>query len=137
MGMPEVYLALQTGAIDGQENPPTIFNAAKFHEVSKQMVLTSHLVQPVLYAIAKPYYDKLSDDQRKKLQAAAVQAARWNDEQRLGDEKTVIDGLAAKGLAVARPDLAPFRANADKVYANADAAKAWDRKMMEEVMAVR
>ncbi len=49
----------------------------------------------------------------------------------------MIDGLAAKGLAVARPDLAPFRANADKVYANADAAKAWDRKMMEEVMAVR
>src|SRR5438105_4198854 len=35
MGMPEVYLALQTGAIDGQENPPTIFNAAKFYEVTK------------------------------------------------------------------------------------------------------
>ena len=46
MNMPEVYLAMQTGAIDGQENPPTIFRAAKFHEVSKQMVLTSHLVQP-------------------------------------------------------------------------------------------
>jgi tripartite ATP-independent transporter DctP family solute receptor len=137
MGMPEVYLALQTGAIDGQENPPTIFSAAKFHEVSKQMVLTSHLVQPIFYAIAKPYYDKLSPEQREKLAAAAVRAARWNDEQRLNDEKTVIDGLSAKGLAVARPDLAPFRANADKVYANADAAKAWDRKMMEEVMAVR
>ncbi len=137
MGMPEVYLALQTGAIDGQENPPTLFSAAKFHEVSKQMVLTSHLVQPVFYAIAKPYYDKLSADQRQKLQAAAVRAARWNDEQRLADEKTVIDGLAAKGLSVARPDLAPFRANADKVYAKADAAKAWDRKMMDEVMAVR
>jgi TRAP-type transport system periplasmic protein len=137
MGMAEVYLALQTGAIDGQENPPTIFSAAKFHEVSKQMVLTSHLVQPIFYAIARPYYDKLSPEQREKLAAAAVRAARWNDEQRLSDEKTVIDGLAAKGLAVARPDLAPFRANADKVYANADAAKAWDRKLMEEVLAVR
>lgn len=137
MGMPEVYLALQTGAIDGQENPPTIFSAAKFHEVSKQMVLTSHLVQPIFYAIAKPYYDKLSPAQREKVQAAAVRAARWNDEQRLNDEKTVIDGLAAKGMVVSRPDLAPFRANAEKVYAGADAAKAWDRKMMEEVMAVR
>jgi TRAP-type transport system periplasmic protein len=137
MGMPEVYLALQTGAIDGQENPPTIFSAAKFHEVSKQVVLTSHLVQPIFYAIAQPFYDKLSPEQKQKVQAAATRAARWNDEQRLNDEKTVIDGLAAKGLVVSRPDLAPFRANAEKVYASADAAKAWDRRMMEEVMAVR
>ena len=137
MGMPEVYLALQTGAIDGQENPPTIFNAAKFYEVTKQMVITSHLVQPVFYAIAKPYFDKLAPDQKGKLQAAAVKAARWNDEQRLNDEKTVIDGLAAKGLTVTRPDLASFRANAEKVYENAEVAKAWDRQMMKEVMAPR
>jgi TRAP-type transport system periplasmic protein len=137
MGMPEVYVALQTGTIDGQENPPTIFNAAKFHEVSKQLVLTSHLVQPIFYAIAKPYFDKLSPEQQRKLREAAVRGARWNDENRLNDEKTVIDGLAAKGLTVSRPDLAPFRANADKVYAGAEAAKAWDRKLMDEAMAVR
>src|SRR3989449_6837983 len=83
MAMPEVYLSLQTGAIDRQENPPTIFNAPQFHEVSKQMVLTSHLVQPVFYAVAKPFFDKLSPDQRQKLQAAAVRAARWNDQHRL------------------------------------------------------
>src|SRR5438045_1849951 len=109
MGMPELYLALQTGAIDGQENPPTIFNAAKFYEVTKQMVITSHLVQPVFYAIAKPYWDKLSAGQKSKVQAAATQAAKWNDEQRLADEKTVIDGLAVKGLTVTRPDLGAFR----------------------------
>ena len=137
MGMPEVYLALQTGTIDGQENPPTIFNAAKFHEVSKQMVLTSHLVQPVFYAIAKPFYDKLSPEQRQKVDAAATRAARWNDEQRLNDEKTVIEGLAAKGLTVSRPDLALFRSNAEKVYSNAEATKAWDRRLMQEVMAVQ
>jgi TRAP-type C4-dicarboxylate transport system substrate-binding protein len=137
MNMPEVYLALQTGTIDGQENPPTIGNAAKFFEVTKQLVLTSHLVQPVFYAVAKPFFDKLTPDQRDKLRAAAVKAARWNDEQRLSDEKTIIDGLAARGLTVTRPDLAPFRANADKVYAGADAAKPWDRKMLDEVMAVR
>jgi tripartite ATP-independent transporter DctP family solute receptor len=137
MGMAEVYVALQTGTIDGQENPPTIFNAAKFHEVSKQLVLTSHLVQPIFYAIAKPYFDKLSPEQQRKLREAAVRGAKWNDDNRLNDEKTVIEGLAAKGLTVSRPDLAPFRANADKVYAGAEAAKAWDRKLMEETMAVR
>jgi TRAP-type transport system periplasmic protein len=137
LGMPEVYLALQTGAIDGQENPPTIFNAAKYYEVTKQMVITAHLVQPVFYAIAKPYWDKLTPELRSKVQAAATTASKWNDEQRLNDEKSVLDGLPAKGLTVTRPDLGAFRANADKVYAGADAAKAWDRKMMDEVMAVR
>lgn len=137
MAMPEVYLSLQTGSIDGQENPPTIMNAAKYHEVTKQLVVSSHLVQPVFYAIGKPFYDKLTPDQRAKLQTAAVNAARWNDNMRLADEKTVIDGLAAKGLTVSRPDLGPFRANADKVYGASDLAKAWDRKMMDEVLAVK
>ena len=137
MAMAEVYLSLQTGSIDGQENPPTIMSAAKFHEVTKQMVLSSHLVQPVFFAIAKPFHDKLTPDQRAKLQTAAVNAARWNDSMRLADEKTVIDGLAAKGLTVSRPDLAPFRANADKVYGASDLTNAWDRKMMDEVLAVK
>jgi TRAP-type C4-dicarboxylate transport system substrate-binding protein len=99
--------------------------------------MTSHLVQPVLFAVAKPFFDRLSAEQKKTVQAAAVRAARWNDEQRLADEKNVADGLAAKGLTVSRPDLAPFRANADKVYAASDFAKAWDRRMLDEVAAVR
>ena len=137
MAMPEVYLALQTGSIDGQENPLTILNAAKFHEVTKQVVMTSHLVQPVFMAIAKPYFDKLTPEQRSKVQAAATNAAKWNDQQRLADEQKVAEGLAAKGLTVSRPDLAPFRANADKVYGASDMAKAWDRKLADEVAAVR
>jgi tripartite ATP-independent transporter DctP family solute receptor len=137
MAMPEVYLALQTGSIDGQENPLTILNAAKFHEVTKQVVMTSHLVQPVFMAIAKPYWDKLSPEQRGKVQAAATQAAKWNDSERLADERKVADGLAAKGLTVSRPDLAPFRANADKVYGAAETAKSWDRKLADEVAALR
>jgi TRAP-type C4-dicarboxylate transport system substrate-binding protein len=137
MAMPEVYLALQTGSIDGQENPLTILNAAKFHEVTKQVVMTAHLVQPVFMAIAKPYWDKLSPEQRGKVQAAATQAAKWNDSERLADERKVADGLAAKGLTVSRPDLAPFRANADKVYGAAETAKSWDRKLADEVAALR
>src|ERR1700686_1097648 len=45
LGMPEVYLALKTGSIDGQENPLSILNAGKFYEITEQVVLTSHLVQ--------------------------------------------------------------------------------------------
>ena len=51
--MPEVYLALKTGTMDGQENPLSILNAAKFYEVTEQIVLTAHMVQPVFFSIAQ------------------------------------------------------------------------------------
>ena len=53
LGMPEVYLALKTGTVDGQENPLSILNAAKFYEVTEQIVLTAHMVQPVFFDIAQ------------------------------------------------------------------------------------
>ena len=76
MAMPEIYLALKTGAIDGQENPLTIMNAAKLHEVTQQVVLTAHLVQPVFYALRKQVWDGLSADLKQKVRAAAVNRHR-------------------------------------------------------------
>ena len=76
MAMSEVYVALQTGTIDGQENPLTIMYAAKFYEVTEQVVLTSHLVQPVFYAIGKPFWDKLSAAQKKSGQGGGRQRRR-------------------------------------------------------------
>ncbi len=135
MGMPEVYLALKTGTIDGQENPLSIFNAAKLYEVTEQIVLTSHLVQPVFINIATPAWNKLSPEQKAALRAAAKRAGASNDEGRLADEKTITAGLAARGLSVDTPDLAAFRANADTVYAGAEAAKAWNTALMQQVQA--
>lgn len=134
LGMPEVYLALKTGSIDGQENPLTIMNAAKFYEVTEQVVLTAHLVQPVFFNIAKPFWDKLSAEQKKAVEAAAKNAAKGNDDARLADEKNVADALKGKGLTVTSLDLAPFRKLADKVYAESDLAKQWDQKLMKQVM---
>jgi tripartite ATP-independent transporter DctP family solute receptor len=134
MGMPEVYLALKTGAIDGQENPLSILNAAKFYEVTEQVVLTSHMIQPVFYAMAKPVWDKLSTDQQKVIAAAATVAVKANDEGRLADETTVAQALKGKGLAVDAIDLALFRALADKVYAESDMAKAWDQAKLKQVI---
>ncbi|MBI1204498.1 MAG: DctP family TRAP transporter solute-binding subunit [Rhodopseudomonas sp.] len=134
MAMPEVYVALQTGAIDGQENPLTIMNAAKFFEVTEQVVLTSHLVQPVFFAIGKSFWDKMSDAQKKVVKDAAVKAADQNNKGRYGDEKRVADLLKTKGLKVDAVDLAPFRANADKIYAASDLAKKWDAKLMAEAL---
>ncbi len=126
MGMPEVYLALKTGTVDGQENPLTILNAAKFYEVTAQIILTAHMVQPVFFNIGKPAWDKLTAQQKKVLGDACVKAAKGGDDARLADERAVVTALKGRGLAVDTIDLAPFRANADRVYAKSNLAKQWD-----------
>ena len=133
MGMPEVYLALKTGTIDGQENPLSVFNAAKLFEVSEQIVLTAHMLQPVFFSVAKPFWDKLTAEQQAALTAASVAAAKGNDDGRLADERDIIGVMKGKGIAVDSPDLAPFRALADKLYAEDAAAKAWDAGMAKQV----
>jgi TRAP-type transport system periplasmic protein len=133
LGMPEVYLAMKTGTVDGQENPLSILNAAKLYEVSEQIVLTSHLVQPVFFAIAKPVWDKLNPDQQKILGAAAIKSAAAGSDARLADEKAIVEALKGRGLAVDAVDLAPFQASADRVYADSDLAKAWDAAAMQRV----
>jgi TRAP-type C4-dicarboxylate transport system substrate-binding protein len=137
LGMPEVYLALKTGSIDGQENPLSILNAAKFYEVTEQVVLTAHLVQPVFFNIAKPFWDKLTGPQQQAIGAAARKAAKLNDEGRLADEKAIIEALRGRGLVVDAIDLAPFRAMADNVYGDSDAAKAWDKDLVRRVSATK
>jgi tripartite ATP-independent transporter DctP family solute receptor len=137
MGMPEVYLALKTGTIDGQENPLTIFRAAKFNEVSEQVVLTQHMIQPVFYAMAKPVWDKLSAEQKQKVKAAARAATDDNNSKRFADEQNVVEAVKAQGLTVSAIDLKPFRANAEKIYATLPEAKAWDKAMMAKVMAAQ
>jgi TRAP-type transport system periplasmic protein len=137
LGMPEVYLALKTSSIDGQENPLSIMNAAKFYEVTEQVVLTSHLLQPVFFNIAKPFWDKLSAEQKQALETAAKSAAKLNDDGRLADEKGIADALKTRGLAVDAVDLTPFRNLADKVYGEADAAKAWNAALLKQVTETR
>lgn len=131
MGMPEVYLALKTGTVDGQENPLSILSAAKFYEVSEQVVLTAHMVQPVFFNVGKRVWDKLNADQKKVLGDACRKAAKGGDDARLGDEKAITTALKTRGLAVNSIDLAPFRDNADRVYAKSDLAKQWDAAAMQ------
>jgi len=134
MGMPEVYLALQTGSIDGQENPLTIMNAAKMHEVTKQVVLTAHMVQPVFYTMRKSLWDTLNDAQKKAIKDAAVVATKWNSDSRLADEQKVVERIKGAGLRVDTIDLKPFRDNADKVYGASEHAKAWDKGLLQQTV---
>ena len=137
MAMPEVYLSLKTGSIDGQENPLTIMNAAKYYEVTEQVVLTAHLVQPVFYALRKQTWDALSAEQKKVVQAAADAATAQNTHARLADEKEVTERLKTRGLTVTPVDMKPFQDNADKVYAASDLAKSWNKDLQAQTAATK
>ncbi len=134
MGMPEVYLAMKTGTIDGQENPLSVMGAAKLYEVSEQVVLTAHMLQPVFINVATPVWNKLSPAQKTLVETAALHAAKTNDDGRLADEATVLAGLKSRGLAIDTPDLAAFRAKADSVYASDNGAKVWNKDLLKRVI---
>ncbi|CAN5546104.1 TRAP transporter substrate-binding protein DctP [soil metagenome] len=137
MAMPEVYLALKTGAIDGQDNPLPIMRANNLQEVTQSIVMTSHLVQPVFLTLAKPVWDKLTDAQKAAVSAAAKAGAEFNDKSRLDDESKSLAFFKEKGLKVYTPDLAPFRASVAKAYTETDLPKAWQPGLKERIEATK
>jgi tripartite ATP-independent transporter DctP family solute receptor len=133
MAMPEVYLAMKSGAIDGQENPLALARYNNLQEVSQQFVLTSHLVQPVAFAIAKPVWDKFTPAQQEVLRKHARTAAEFNDKGRLQDEKELIAFFEKAGMRMTTPDLAAFKASVDKQYAEAGLSQKWQAGLAERI----
>jgi tripartite ATP-independent transporter DctP family solute receptor len=137
MAMPEVYLALKTGSVDGQENPLALTKANNLHEVTKQIVLTSHLVQPVFFAMAKPFWDKLSPAQQAALRKAASESAAFNDGQRVASEKELTTFFTQQGLTVTTPDVAAFRASVARQYVDSGLSAKWSPGLADKIAAVR
>ena len=133
----EVYLALKTGTIDGQDNPLPTVRAAKFYEVTKQLVLTNHLVDGIFIAISNKSWNALSAAQKDKLRAAAQAAAAFNNENRIKEEAQIVDYFKSQGLQVTTPDVDAFRTAVQKAYAGSDIAKAWPAGMLERINATR
>lgn len=137
MPITEVYLALKTGAIDGQDNPTNMTRDWKFHEVTKQVVLTRHLVQPVFIAIAKPAFDKLTPAQQSELRAAAREAANMQIAKTQADERAALDTFRSANIRVSEPDASVFRAAVFKEYEAAGLTAKWKPGLMQRVQAVR
>jgi TRAP-type C4-dicarboxylate transport system substrate-binding protein len=136
MAISEVYTALQTGAIDGQDNPLPNVKNLKFNEVLKQIVLTSHVIGYDLLVISKSSWDALSPEQQTRLQAAADAALAWSTEQHLAQEAALADEFRAQGIDVYEPDVAAFRTHAQQMYLDSDFAASWPEGMLERIGAL-
>src|SRR5687767_33717 len=137
MAYAEVYTGLQSGAIDGQDNPLPNVQNMKFYEVSSQIVLTSHLVGFDLLAVSNKVWNALTPAQQKSFQAAADKAIAWSTAEHLKKEKELADEFRKAGLQIYTPDQNAFRAHAQKVYLASDEAKAWPKGMLEKINALK
>jgi TRAP-type C4-dicarboxylate transport system substrate-binding protein len=119
MPLPEVYLAIQQGAVGGQENPIDTIYSNKFYEVAPNVTLTKHVYSPIPLAVSEKTWQKFSEADRAAVLKAAQEAGAWSrNEIRANDEKQLAD-MTAKGAKVARPALAPFRDSVKPAYAKA------------------
>jgi tripartite ATP-independent transporter DctP family solute receptor len=114
MGIGEVYLAMKTGVVDGQENPFTNINAFKFYEVAKYLVLTAHQVGPLIPIVNEKTWETLGAEGQRVLVQAFEEGGKVSNALVLKDEAELQSKFVAAGMEVVKPDLEPFRAAAKK-----------------------
>jgi TRAP-type transport system periplasmic protein len=136
MAFAEVYTGLQTGAIDGQDNPLPNVENMKFYEVMSQIVLTSHLVGFDLLSISKKVWDEMGAEKQAKVQAAADAAIDFSTEKHLAREQELVETFKAKGLKIYEPDVAAFRKHVQEKYLASDLATTWPAGMVEKINAI-
>ena len=132
----EVYTALQTGAIDAQDNPLGANKSMKFYEVTSQIVLTGHLIANNLFTIALKKWNALSPAQQKTLQAAADKFSDAITAQSIKDERELVDFFKSQGLDIYAPDVAAFRKHVLEVYGKSKFAADWKPGMLERINAL-
>jgi tripartite ATP-independent transporter DctP family solute receptor len=133
----EVYTGLQTGAIDGQDNPLPNVQNMKFYEVMSQIVLTSHLVGYDLLTVNLKIWNSMSPAKQKAFQAAADKAIAWSTAEHLKREAELVDSFKKMGLEVYTPNVNAFRENAQKIYLGSDEAKEWPKGLLEKINALK
>jgi len=132
----ELYLALQQGVVDGQENPLPTIQSAKLFEVQKYLVLTGHIITPRLVVINEAAYQRLKPEDRAALEAAVAEGIAWQNEEIRKAEASLVQTLEKAGMTVITPDVASFREAVLKVVPQRFEAR-WGKGTWERIQAVR
>lgn len=132
----EVYLGLQTGTIDAQDNPLPTVEAAKFFEVTEQITLTNHLVDGLPMALNVQTWEQLDGEQQDSMVEAAQAACEWNNERRYAEEERLVAFFEGEGLSVTEPDLEAFRSHVQEAYMTSDRAADWPEGWVDQINAL-
>ena len=131
----EVYTALQSGAIDGQDNPLVASRLMKFDEVTTQFVLTQHVLGYDVMVITTKLWDAMPAAEQAKFQAAAEKAIDDYTAKLVAQEKEVLEYFRKAGKKVYAPDTNAFRAFAQKKYVEKYGSE-WPKGALERINAL-
>ncbi len=130
----EVYLALQNGTVDAQENPLPTIDAKKFYEVQKYIVLTGHITDALLTIVGGPAWSKLSDADRKIFDACLKEGAARATQEIIDIEKRLAADFEKRGKTVIRVDRKPFRDATVKLHNGPDAT--WPKDVYDKLQSL-
>jgi TRAP-type transport system periplasmic protein len=116
IAFPELYLALSQKVVDGEENPIAVVYFSKFYEVQKHLALTRHIYNNMIHAVSAATWAKLNTAQQAIFREESTAAGDLMRKMIADQEADQINKIAAAGVAVTRPDLAPFRALMGPAY---------------------
>ena len=132
----ELYTALQTGTVDGQDNPVVASKLMKFDEVTTQFVLTKHVIAYDVMAIRSKIWDAMKPEQQAKFQAAADKMSDENIKRFDAQEVETLEYFKKEGKKVYTPDVAAFRTFAQKRYLD-KYGNDWPKGALERINAIQ
>ncbi|MGZ5062163.1 MAG: sialic acid TRAP transporter substrate-binding protein SiaP [Usitatibacter sp.] len=127
----EVYLALQNGTVDAQENPLPTIDAKKFYEVQKYIVLTGHITDALLTIVAGGTWNKLSEADKKIFETVLKEASARCTAEIVDIEKKLGAEFEKRGKVVVKVDRKPFRDATMKLHNGPDAT--WPRDVYDKL----
>jgi TRAP-type C4-dicarboxylate transport system substrate-binding protein len=136
MAFTEVYTALQTGTIDGQDNPLPADKSMKFYEVTDQIILTGHLIASNLFSISTKKWNTLTDSQKAEVQACALNYQNAVDKATLATEAELAQFFIDQGLKLYEPNKEAFRDHVLEAYKNSKYSKEWPEGLLDKISAL-
>ncbi len=136
MKLSEVFVALQTGVMDGQENPFTQIYSSKFHEVQKYLSLSGHVYTPAYITTGKKRWESLPAEVRKALEQTAKETQAFVYARAAKDDEELLGKIKAAGVQVNAVDKAAFVKASKAVYEEYDKEVQGAKQLIERALAL-
>jgi tripartite ATP-independent transporter DctP family solute receptor len=131
----EVYLALQNGTVDAQENPLPTIDAKKFYEVQKYIILTGHITESLVTIVGSGTWSKLSDAEKKVFGDVLWEASTRATKDIVQAENALVSDFEKRGKTVVKVDRGPFIQAVQKSVTSPEAP--WSKELYDRVQALK
>ncbi|MCH3917691.1 MAG: sialic acid TRAP transporter substrate-binding protein SiaP [Spirochaetia bacterium] len=132
----ELYMALQTKTVDGQDNPLPTTKNAKFYEVTKSITLTDHLIDTVWPTINEAKWESLTDQQKAWIMEGVKAGIEYCDKTNLDAEAKLVQFFKDQGLKVYQADKDAFSSHVLDLYLQSKYAASWDKDLYNQVQSL-